>query len=76
MYEPGPCSAHLQVSMSLNLRCPPEGGLYKSARNLGCHADSQSSLMTGAAKNKRARPCRALLSRSLNSMHTKKLPFI
>ena len=76
MCEPGPCSAHLPVSMSLNLRCPPEGGRYKSARNLGYHEESQSASMTGAAKNERARPWRALLSRSLNSMHTKKLPFI
>ncbi len=46
--------------MSLNLRCPPEGGRYKSARNLGYHEESQSPSMTGAAKNERARatvPC-------------------
>jgi len=64
--------------MSLNLQCPPEDGLYKSARNLGCHARLAQALrsVTGAAKNEHARPYRALLSRSLNSMPTKKLPVI
>ena len=35
-----PCSTHLQVSMCLNLQCPPEGGLYKSAQKPRCHTDS------------------------------------
>jgi len=37
---PAPCSAHLQVSMCLNLQCPPEGGLYKSAQKPRCHSDA------------------------------------
>src|SRR6267378_215085 len=36
----GRCSAHLYVSMCLSLQCPPEGGLYKSARKLRCGIDS------------------------------------
>src|SRR6266852_7485971 len=39
---PAPCSAHLQVSMCLNLQCPPEGGLYKSAQKPRCHTDSSA----------------------------------
>ena len=27
-----PCSAHLQVSICLDLQCPPEGGLYNSEK--------------------------------------------
>src|SRR6266853_2506821 len=37
-----PCSAHLQVSMCLNLQCPPEDGLYKSAQKQRCHTDSEA----------------------------------
>src|SRR6266571_2397838 len=40
---PAPCSAHLQVSMCVNLQCPPEGGLYKSAQKPRCHADSETA---------------------------------
>src|ERR1700681_2854204 len=45
VWKPGAstCSAHLQVSMCLNLQCPPEGGLYKSARKLGCHTGSEDA---------------------------------
>src|SRR5229473_447869 len=39
---PAPCSAHLQVSMCLNLQCPPEDGLYKSAQKPRCHTDSEA----------------------------------
>src|SRR5260370_39977435 len=37
---PAPCSAHLWVSMCLNLQCPPEGGLYKRTQKPRCHTDS------------------------------------
>src|SRR6266853_2556799 len=39
---PAPCSAHLQVSMCLNLQCPPERRLYKSAQKPRCHTDSSA----------------------------------
>src|SRR5260370_1581992 len=37
-----PCRPHLKVSMCLNLQCPPEDGLYKSAQKPRCHTDSEA----------------------------------
>src|SRR5713101_785376 len=42
---PAPCSAHLQVSMCLNLRCPPESGRYMDQK-VGSDTDT---LPPGAA---------------------------